>query len=629
MDGFWHDLIANLAVVAAFIASWALAQDWLFQHGWRFRTVALGLFMGVAAMSSMALAIQLQPGVIFDLRAAPLAVAGLFGGPIGAAIAGGFAVAYRALLGGSGVAPGVTGIVLVTLVGLAGYLLLNGKRVQPVHVAATALGSVLASVGSSMIIPAGSYGAVLPPLPIAALTLLATLGAGYAVYRGQRVAAERDLLRMALRQAPDFHYVKDTDSRFAEVNVAVARFNGFASPRQMLGKTDFELTHAERAQRLFEAEQAIVRTGKPLLDVEEQVLDKDGVEHWFLTSKVPLFDADGRAMGLAGVTRDVTEQRKTEAALVDSRNLLNYAVEGMSDGLAMFDRTGRLVYSNDRYRGMFPLTGEARQTGAHIRDILRKVVETGEQLDLGDPEGWIDTVARSLRTGGEEQVALLDGRWLHIRTRPTEHGAAMVVVSDVTTLKNAEGELRALTSQLKVLAETDGLTGLMNRRSFDIRIEEEIARGYAEQRPVSLVIFDVDHFKAYNDTLGHPAGDECLKVVSRCIQMALQRQGDVLARYGGEEFVAILPDTDEDAAFRLADRARRNLLDLRVPHPGSKLGQVTLSAGISTQDCSGAMRGGSASQLLARADQALYSAKHAGRNRIMGWRPRHDVMAAS
>ncbi|MGV3491833.1 MAG: diguanylate cyclase [Devosia sp.] len=627
MDGFWYDLTANLAVVAALIASWGLAQDWLFQHGWRFRTVALGLFMGLAAMFSMLLAIQLPHGIIFDLRAAPLAVAGLFGGPVAALIAGGIAAAFRILLGGSGVAPGVTTILLTVCVGLAVYFMLNGRRATPLHVLAVAAGAVLAMAASTFTIPAGEYGVVLPPAAILASTFLATLGAGYAVYRGQRIAAERDLLRMALRQAPDFHYVKDIDGRFTEVNQAVVRYNGYTSAREMIGKTDFDLTDPVRAKALFDAEQQIMRTGTPQLDHDEQLTDKSGVERWFTTSKVPLFDADGRPMGLAGVTRDVTEQRRTEAALVDSRNLLNYAVEGMSDGLAMFDRTGRLVYSNDRYRGMFPLTGEVRRSGAHIREILREVVLTGEQLDLGDPEKWINTVASSLRTGGEEQVALLDGRWLHIRTRPTEHGAAMVVVSDVTTLKKAEGELRAMTSQLKVLAETDGLTGLMNRRSFDIRLEEEMARGQAEQRPVSLVIFDVDQFKAYNDSLGHPAGDECLKVVARCVQMALQRQGDVLARYGGEEFVAILPDTDEDAAFKLADRARTNLMELRLPHPRGKLGQVTISAGVATQNYSGASRGGS-SQLLARADQALYEAKNAGRNRIMGWQPRRDVMAA-
>jgi diguanylate cyclase (GGDEF)-like protein/PAS domain S-box-containing protein len=623
MNEFWHGLIANLAIVAAFIASWALAQDWLLQHGHRFRNLALGLFMGVAAISSMSMAVTAQPGVIFDLRAAPLAVAGLFGGPLAGIIAAACAALFRLFLGGSGAVPGIASIVVTTAIGVGGYLVLSGRRVKPIHVLLVAVGVFL---GQIVAIILASGGTILPPVPTTLSTFLATLGAGYAVYRGQRLAAERDLLRMALRQAPDYHYVKDVDSRFAEVNMAVARHNGLAYPRQMVGMTDFDLplNAPERARQLFEVEQRIMRTGEPLLDFEESITGEDGIERWFSTSKVPLFDADGRTVGLAGVTRDVTEQRRTEAELVDSKNLLTYAVEGMSDGLAMFDRTGRLVYCNDRYSSMFPLTAPYRVPGAHIRDILRKVVETGEQLDLGDPEVWIEGIVGDFNTGGEEQVALFDGRWLHIRTRPTEHGAAMVVVSDMTTLKKAEGELRSLTTELKVLAETDGLTGVMNRRSFDVRLEQELARGQSEQQPVSLIIFDVDEFKAYNDTLGHPAGDECLKIVARCIRMSLQREEDVVARYGGEEFAVILPNTDEDAAFVVADQARTMLVNLRVPHPGSRLKLVTMSAGISTLTSSYGL--GNSSLLLARADQALYRAKAAGRNRVMGWR-RTDVMA--
>lgn len=624
MTPFWHDLIGNLAIVAAFLASWALAQNWLLQRGRRFRTVAFGLFMGVTAMASMAMAITVMPGVIFDLRAAPLAVAGLFGGPVAGLIAAACATALRVMLGGAGMPPGVASIAVSAGVGIAGYLLLSGRRASPLQVLLVAVAVFIAQI---IVIVVVSGGTILPPVVTSVSTFFATLGAGYAVCRGQRLASDHDLLRTALRQAPDFHYVKDADGRFAEVNMTVVRYNGFTDPRQILGKTDFDLPHntPERAQQLFDVEQEIMRTGVPLLDFEEAIVGADGTERWFSTSKVPLLDSDGRTVGLAGVTRDVTEQRRTEAALVDSRDLLNYAVESMSDGLAMFDRTGRLVYCNDRYRGMFPLTALYRVPGAHIRDILRKVVETGEQLNLGDPEPWIEGIVRDFRNGGEEQVALLDGRWLHIRTRPTEQGAAMVVVSDMTTLKQAEGELRSLTSQLRVLAETDGLTGLMNRRSFDSRFEEVLARGQAEQRPVSLIIFDVDEFKAYNDTLGHPAGDECLKIVARCIRMSLQREEDVVARYGGEEFAVILPNTGEDAAFVVADRARTMLLDLRVPHPGSRLGLVTMSAGISTLSSSYGL--GNSSVLLARADQALYRAKGAGRNRVMGWR-RPDVMAA-
>jgi len=622
MDVFWHDLITNLAVVSALIACWALAQDWLYQRGRIFRKVAIGLAMGIAAMASMVFSIAMAPGVIFDMRAAPLAIAGLFGGVIGAPIAAVIAVAFRLALGGAGVWGGVLAIVFATGFGLVVNIAIGGRRPKPRHILIVSAAACTSSVLSSTLL-----GLLLPPVPIVILTLLATTGAGFAVYSGQRMAAERNLLRMALRQAPDFHYVKDVDSRFVQVNFAVARFNGFASPRDLIGKTDFELVGPSRAQVLFDAEQDVMKSGVPLLDAVEELVGADGVKRWFSTSKVPLVDADGRTMGLAGVTRDISEQRRTEAALADSKKLLNYAVEGMSDGLAMYDRNGDLVYCNDRYRAMFPLTAGARVPGANILDILRTVVDTGEQLELGDPEEWIRTIAGSLSKGGEEQVSLFDGRWLHIRTRPTDDGAAMVVVSDMTTLKKTEGELRTLTSELKVLAETDALTGQMNRRLMDIRIEEELVRGQAEQRPVSLIMFDVDHFKAYNDTLGHPAGDECLKVVARCIRTALLRPNDALARYGGEEFVAILPDTDAESAITVAERARTQLQDLGVPHPGSPFGHLSISAGVSTWT-PGPVRL-NASQLLTQADEALYEAKGAGRNRVMSRLPRGGAKAAS
>jgi diguanylate cyclase (GGDEF)-like protein len=293
----------------------------------------------------------------------------------------------------------------------------------------------------------------------------------------------------------------------------------------------------------------------------------------------------------------------------------------MSDGLAMFDRDGHLVYCNDRYRGLFPLTSDIRQPGAHIRDILREVVATGEQLDLGDPEKWIDSIAQSLRVEGEEQVNLHDGRWLQVRTRPTADGASMVVVSDITTVKRSEGELRTLTHQLRTLATTDGLTGLMNRRAFDGLLEDEVARTTGDHSHLSLVMFDVDRFKAYNDCYGHPAGDQCLKEVSRCLTSALLRQRDAAARFGGEEFAVVLPDTDEDSAFVVAERVRQALAELEVPHIMSEHGVVTLSAGIATYNDDTERR--SAAQLIARADEALYQAKEAGRNRVMGWQKRH------
>jgi diguanylate cyclase (GGDEF)-like protein len=137
-------------------------------------------------------------------------------------------------------------------------------------------------------------------------------------------------------------------------------------------------------------------------------------------------------------------------------------------------------------------------------------------------------------------------------------------------------------------------------------------------------MIDVDRFKAYNDRYGHPAGDKALKLVTNCLREAALRPGDSLARYGGEEFVAILPNTDEDGAYVIAERLRKSLRHLALPHEGSEKGVITVSIGIASYGSHIVERRDT--DLLRRADQALYDAKAAGRDRVTGWRGTHDVM---
>lgn len=242
----------------------------------------------------------------------------------------------------------------------------------------------------------------------------------------------------------------------------------------MVGKTDRDVAAPDRGAELRAQEQQLLLTGQSALNVEEHLADNSEGQ-WFGTSKVPVRDEEGLIIGIAGATRDITLSRKLERDLIDSRNLLSFAMAEMADSLAMFDREGYLIFSNERYGSAFPLTGHVRKDGVHTRHILDEVVRSGEQVNLNGAtaEEWIDAVEASLKVGGEEQVNLYDGTWLHLRTRTTESGASMVVVSDVTSIKQAEENLLSLTSELRVLASTDSLTGLMNRRSFDQTLEQE------------------------------------------------------------------------------------------------------------------------------------------------------------
>jgi diguanylate cyclase (GGDEF)-like protein/PAS domain S-box-containing protein len=626
MTDTWQHLIGNLAVVALFISVWVHGQFVFNGRPLLLRNVVFGVVMGLGAIASMFLAVRVEPGLLFDLRTALIALGAFFGGPVAALVALGIAIAGRVLIGGSGVLLGVIGMAMTATLAIAVSMATRG-RLPPLWsaVVLSAAVSLTTPVISLFVVATGSNSTTAPSIwSFAAINFAATLISSFFFMRQRAIERERDLLRAAFVQAPDFHYVKTPESRFVAVNENTARLHGFESPDAMAGKTDVELVEPERAAALVAGEQEIVATGKGFSNREEVLTDEFGDETWFSTSKVPLHNAEGQIIGLAGVTHDITNRKRLEFELTRNRNKLDYVLSGVSDGIAMFDSQGTLAYANEQYRSHFPLTFDVRRSGQHIRDILEAVVETKEQvIEPGHEKEWIDEIADSLKKDSEEEVQLYDGRWLLIRTRPTSDGSALVMVSDLTKIKNAESALRSLTEQLKLLATTDGLTGLTNRRAFDTALENELARCRRSGEPISVLLADVDRFKTFNDIYGHQAGDEVLKTVAQCLRGALRRPADVAARYGGEEFVAILPGTNEDGAFFIADAFRESLFAKGIVHKGGDKGVVTASVGIATFTTDDAETDGA--ELVRRADEALYNAKGAGRDRVTGWRPVHEV----
>lgn len=178
-----------------------------------------------------------------------------------------------------------------------------------------------------------------------------------------------------------------------------------------------------------------------------------------------------------------------------------------------------------------------------------------------------------------------------------------------TLMQRVENNL----SLLEVSANTDPLTGLDNRRQFEHDLLSECLRMQRSQQPISLIMVDVDNFKAYNDRYGHPAGDVCLQKLAQALKQGLQRPGDRLARYGGEEFVCLLPETDSEQALHVAHNLLQSVRDLALPHRDNVVPIVTISLGV----CSlSTWQVDMPHVLLQRADELLYQAKHAGRNQI-------------
>jgi diguanylate cyclase (GGDEF)-like protein len=209
-------------------------------------------------------------------------------------------------------------------------------------------------------------------------------------------------------------------------------------------------------------------------------------------------------------------------------------------------------------------------------------------------------------TGDAEKVLI---------STPNQIQAVSLLISIVSIILVAIGVLIMSKEQSedrsRLLAVEDQLTGLANRRSIDDTLKKEWARASRHERPLALIMLDVDFFKKYNDCYGHQSGDQCLKDISSVLQDSAQRANDLAARYGGEEFLLILPDTDHTTAQLIAKNVCGSIAELKIPHEQSTFSVVTASAGISVlsnkshKDIAG---------LLRAADLALYQAKQNGRN---------------
>ncbi len=185
---------------------------------------------------------------------------------------------------------------------------------------------------------------------------------------------------------------------------------------------------------------------------------------------------------------------------------------------------------------------------------------------------------------------------------------------DITERKKTEEKLLSLQKELEVLSFKDGLTNIANRRRFDGSFELEWDRACSESKPLSLLLFDVDFFKQYNDLYGHTQGDKCLVDIAQTLSLALEGPRDLLARYGGEEFVVLLPEADAGAARKVAERCQRLLQKKAILHalsPHDRRVTVSIGAGTIVPDAQADRAG-----FIRAVDQQLYAAKKNGRHRI-------------
>lgn len=611
-DAVLRGLIANFLITLFFVAVWAYLTAEVTKLRHRQMALLAGVAMGMAAAFTMNYSVPLSGGLIIDMRSVPIAAAGLVGGPLAALVAGLIAVTTRLAIGGDAALFGAASIALAATVGVVSCLTLRRAGTIPRVMAFSVTVAALPLV-PMFFLPVELQNTV----ALCVFNFVGALASASALELSRRRAAEKRLLQAAVSAAPEYLYVKDTKGRFVAYNAGVAAAHR-AGPTGLLGKSDLDLEGPVRGEELFSEEQQLFKTGVPISGKLDRVPRLDGPDRLFRTSKTVVADADGLAMGLVGITLDVTSEMAREEATKVVVDRLSLVLSQMADGVALYDRDCRLIFCNDQYHGMFPMTQDVRVPGANLRNVLKAAIERGEQPFVpDDADAWIAGVIDGMVAARDEEVNLIDGRTLSVRNRPIEGFGFVSVVSDITETKRAETRLAMLSEQMRLLATRDGLTGLTNRRSLDELLEREMARSARTGEPISVLMVDVDHFKAYNDHYGHQQGDACLKEVAAQVKAVAGRATDVAARYGGEEFCIVLPDTAEDGAAKVADQLRMSVVAAALPHAQSEYGLVTVSIGIATygrhsQPCSSEI-------LLGRADQALYSAKRFGRDKWLAW----------
>jgi diguanylate cyclase (GGDEF)-like protein/PAS domain S-box-containing protein len=424
---------------------------------------------------------------------------------------------------------------------------------------------------------------------------------------------------------PDAIILTDAEGFIIAWNPAAERLFGYTS-EEAIGKTPLIIMEPATAPQLIgQISLATQRHGQWQGVVCYR--RKDGVSGIVQASSIPLYDPQGIFVGRLGIGRIPTAQEQISPDLKATLFRLHTITETVPVGIFMTDPEGNCLYTNPAYQ---------RITGMSFEETLGDGWAMAMHPDDREKvmESWSLAAQCGVLFESEQRFVHKDGRTLHTRMRARQilDGETLLgyvaTVEDITERKTAESLLREQTEQirnfalrmamqneqleastrkLEDLAATDGLTELKNHRAFQERLEMEALRTERYGAPLSLLLLDIDRFKEYNDTFGHPAGDQALKEVAGKLA-AFIRDTDFAARYGGEEFAIILPETENIGALALAERVR-----VAVSEIVNVLRPLTVSIGVATWSANARDR----LSLITRADRALYAAKHAGGNCVV------------
>ncbi len=609
-----------IVLVLAPLASGLLAAG--FMQGWygaafgaTLRTWSMAHALGMALVVPLLLAL-LRPG--WRTRLAP-------GGVLRALGYAGLLAATCVLVFGNNARPGLF-LVFPPLLLMVWRLGAAGAATGVVLVATIALPGTLAGHGPLATLPGLAMRVQF--LQVFLLVLSATMLPVAAL-----LAAHRRLLASQRHRAREVHrQAQLLDSVLAAMEQGLAAYDAHG---RLLA------AHGRYAE-LLDLPPALLGRGRPYLDVARHLAERGefgpGDPDELARQRLAFSSAgrhhrlsrvrpNGRGLEITGrplpgggwvtTVSDMTEQLQRERRLAESEASFRLLTENSGDVVARVGLDGRFRYISPAALRVLGWTPDAL-----VYRVMMDFVAIEDRA-------WVASSMAALTTGevdearvtfrfqrSDESEAWLEAHARLGRTATGEPQELVLALRDATDRKAAEAELLAAFEQMEAMAQTDGLTGLANRRRFDEMLSREYRRAMREGSSLGLVLVDADRFKLYNDHYGHAAGDDCLRQVAVAVAAAARRPGDLAARYGGEEFVLLLPNTDEAGAAEVAERLRQEVLAAAVQHIGNPpVGLMTVSLGVASV-APGADATVDTDALLRTADAALYAAKASGRNRV-------------
>ena len=316
--------------------------------------------------------------------------------------------------------------------------------------------------------------------------------------------------------------------------------------------------------------------------------------------------------------QEVKKRRETEEVLYQSRALLSSVLNSALDGIAALQairdpQTGNI----EDFRCLVVNPILSKTFNKNREELIGKVVVKHflHRLDTQLFKKFVAVVETGIFLEQDIYFPIenSNSNWYHFVAVKLGDGFA-ITVCDISNRKKMELELQDANEKLRLIANIDGLTQIANRRRFDDYLAVEWQRHQRENKPLALILIDIDYFKNYNNHYGHQGGDDCLIQVAQTLAKVPQRATDLVARYGGEEFVAILPNTNAQKALIVAESMKKAIAALNIPHAQSNISKkITISLGVASlipnpENC--------LEDLIFQADQVLYLAKNQGRDRV-------------